>query len=107
MPAFNLEAQTLNALQNNLRTAIAGKDGVAVGAVRMDPAHVVAGWPQVPYKDQVGYTCGLYGLRNVMRYYFKVSTQPPATTLALAPQIAARKREVRASRDSDPQDPPG
>lgn len=83
-------ASTLAGLQ---RTVLTNAGGGGMGLVhRMFVRNV----PNIPYKNQDGPTCGIYALRNVMRYHFNLLAsqgENPVNCIRLAPQLAARKRE--------------
>jgi hypothetical protein len=79
-----------------LRGAVAADLSVMGGGVRLLSSTFLPYLPSIPYKNQDGPTCGLYALRNVMRYHYNSLVRqglPLAECLRRAPQLPARKRE--------------
>jgi hypothetical protein len=72
----------------------------AGGSVSVTGGDFLAALPRTAYKNQVGPTCGLYALRNAMRYHYNALASQGASAeecLRRAPQLAARKLEQRGA----------
>ena len=97
---LQLRAQVLARLRTDTGSVVTVKAGRFLSYV-----------PKTAYKDQVGPTCGLYALRNVMRYHYNALARAgvaPQDCLRRAPQLAARKLEQRgATNDSHLEDAGG